>query len=80
MEYYGYAGKILRVDLTNSKIEEEPLDLDMARRFLGGMGLVSGSRIERLFRSVRLPRIYEGTSEIQRITITRAIIKGEIEE
>jgi len=54
--------------------------VDEALQIHGGIGLVSGTRIERLFRSVRLPRIYEGTSEIQRITIARAISRGEIGE
>ena len=39
MEYYGYAGKELYIDLTTGGIEEKSLDLDMAVKFLGGMGL-----------------------------------------
>ena len=54
--------------------------VDEALQIHGGIGLVSGSRMERLFRAVRLPRIYEGTSEIQRITIARSISRGEIGE
>ena len=54
--------------------------VDEALQIHGGIGLISGSRMERLFRAVRLPRIYEGTSEIQRITIARSISKGEIDE
>jgi acyl-CoA dehydrogenase len=41
----------------------------------GGMGVVKGMAIERIFREVRAARIYEGTSEIQRITISREILK-----
>jgi len=54
--------------------------VDEALQIHGGIGLISGTRMERLFRAVRLPRIYEGTSEIQRITIARAISKGELDE
>jgi aldehyde:ferredoxin oxidoreductase len=39
MELCGYAGKILHVNLTNSEIWEEPLDPDLAKRFLGGWGI-----------------------------------------
>jgi len=36
-----YAGKVLRVDLTNKKIKKENLDLKMAEKFIGGRGLGS---------------------------------------
>lgn len=39
MDYFGYAGKELYIDLTDGVIEEKPLNLDMAVRFLGGMGI-----------------------------------------
>jgi aldehyde:ferredoxin oxidoreductase len=39
MEYYGYAGKELYIDLSTGEIQEKPLDLDMAVKFLGGMGI-----------------------------------------
>ena len=39
MDAFGYAGRILRVDLASGKIEKEPLDLDLAREFIGGCGL-----------------------------------------
>ena len=34
----GYAGNILRIDLTNRKIMREPLDAEIAQMFLGGSG------------------------------------------
>lgn len=52
--------------------------VDEAVQILGGSGLIEGCRIDRLYRAVRAPRIYEGTSEIQRITICRSLMKGEI--
>ncbi len=39
MDYFGYAGKELYIDLTDGVIEEKPLNLDMAAKFLGGMGI-----------------------------------------
>jgi len=41
----------------------------------GGVGLERGNRVERLYREVRALTIYEGTSEIQRQTIARQILK-----
>ena len=38
-EYYGYAGKILHVNLTTEKISIEKLNLDLAKKFIGGFGL-----------------------------------------
>ena len=35
----GFAGKILRVDLTRGEIKREPLDMVMAERYIGGLGL-----------------------------------------
>jgi aldehyde:ferredoxin oxidoreductase len=38
---YGYAGTILRVDLSNKLVKKEPLPLEMVERFLGGRGFVA---------------------------------------
>ena len=37
----GYAGYILHVNLTTGGIKKEPLDLDIARSFIGGLGVNS---------------------------------------
>ncbi|MFC1916454.1 aldehyde ferredoxin oxidoreductase N-terminal domain-containing protein, partial [Chloroflexota bacterium] len=39
MEYYGYAGNILHVNLTTGDIRKEPLDISLAPKFIGGPGL-----------------------------------------
>lgn len=39
MEAGGYAGRILMIDLTKREIRKDPLDLGLARKFLGGFGL-----------------------------------------
>ena len=41
----------------------------------GGAGVLRGSAIERLYREVRAPQIYEGTSEIQRLIIARQLLR-----
>ncbi|MDY7037006.1 MAG: aldehyde ferredoxin oxidoreductase N-terminal domain-containing protein, partial [Thermodesulfobacteriota bacterium] len=35
----GYAGKILYVNLSTGEIKSEPLDMELARAFIGGVGL-----------------------------------------
>jgi acyl-CoA dehydrogenase len=47
--------------------------IDDAVQLLGGRGVVAGSVVERLYREVRALRIYEGTSEIQKL-----VIAGEV--
>lgn len=50
--------------------------VDRAVQLLGGRGVCHGEVVETLYRAVRPLRIYEGTSEIQRIVIGRAIARG----
>jgi acyl-CoA dehydrogenase len=49
--------------------------IDHAVQIHGGAGLVRGSVVERLYRDVRALRIYEGTSEIQKIVIASQLLK-----
>ena len=49
---------------------------DRAVQILGGAGYIADYGVERLYRDVRLFRIYEGTSEIQRLIIARETIKA----
>lgn len=39
MEYYGYAGQVLRVDLTSGEIEAESLSNELVEDYLGGAGM-----------------------------------------
>jgi len=48
---------------------------DQALQIHGGVGLVAGSIMERLYRDVRALRIYEGTSEIQKLVIAQELLK-----
>jgi alkylation response protein AidB-like acyl-CoA dehydrogenase len=49
--------------------------VDAAVQILGARALVAGHLLEHLYREVRAPRIYEGTSEIQRTIIARALLR-----
>lgn len=48
--------------------------IDAAVQIHGGAGVVRGSVVERLYREVRALRIYEGTSEIQKLVIANQLI------
>jgi len=48
---------------------------DRAVQIFGGAGYIADYGIERLYRDVRLFRIYEGTSQIQQIIIARETLK-----
>jgi acyl-CoA dehydrogenase len=55
--------------------------VDQALQIHGGSGVVVGSAVERLYRDVRALRIYEGTSEIQKLIIARELLrKPKIED
>ena len=49
--------------------------VDQSLQIHGGIGVVAGHIMERLYRDVRALRIYEGTSEIQKLLIARELLK-----
>ena len=49
---------------------------DQAVQIHGGYGYVKEYHVERLMRDSKITQIYEGTSEVQRIVISRAILQG----
>lgn len=49
--------------------------VDQALQIHGANGLIAGGIMERLYRDVRALRIYEGTSEIQKVIIARELLK-----
>ena len=49
---------------------------DLAVQIHGGTGYMRGVPVERIYRDVRLLRLYEGTSEIQRLIIGGGLMKA----
>ncbi len=49
--------------------------VDQGVQIHGGLGVTQGSVVERLYREIRALRIYEGTSEIQRLIIANSFLK-----
>ena len=44
-------------------------------QIFGGLGVVSGQAVERLYREIRSLRIYEGATEVQQLIIAREMLK-----
>jgi alkylation response protein AidB-like acyl-CoA dehydrogenase len=49
--------------------------IDDAVQLFGGRGVVAGEVVEKLYREIRALRIYEGTSEIQKLVIAAQLLK-----
>jgi alkylation response protein AidB-like acyl-CoA dehydrogenase len=49
--------------------------VDQGLQIHGGIGVIQGSLVERLYREIRALRIYEGTSEIQKLIIANSFLK-----
>ena len=50
--------------------------IDAAVQIHGGAGVVKGAAVEHLYREIRALRIYEGTSEIQKLVIAGQLLKS----
>jgi acyl-CoA dehydrogenase len=50
--------------------------IDEALQIHGGYGVMKGRQVERLYREIRALRVYEGTSEIQRLVIGNMLLKA----
>lgn len=55
--------------------EESQKVIDQAVQIFGGLGVVNGITVEKLYREIRSLRIYEGTSEIQQLVIASSVLK-----
>ena len=52
---------------------------DRGFHVFGGMGFGRALPLERMYRAARVPRIYDGTSEIHRMLIARSTIKNGLQ-
>jgi acyl-CoA dehydrogenase len=50
--------------------------IDAAVQIFGGLGVVRGMAVERLYREIRALRIYEGTSEVLKLVIASQVLEG----
>ncbi|WP_054933093.1 acyl-CoA dehydrogenase family protein [Paraburkholderia caribensis] len=50
--------------------------IDAAVQLWGGMGVQSGTTVERLYREIRSLRIYEGATEVQQLIVGRDLLKA----
>lgn len=50
--------------------------VDQAVQVHGGMGYMKEMAVERFYRDARITRIYEGTSEIQKLIVARRLVEG----
>ena len=71
-------GTVTEMDMAMAKLkatEVLAMVADEAIQIHGGMGLMSDLPLERIWRDARVERIWEGTSEIQRHIISRALLR-----
>lgn len=71
-------GSVTDADMAMAKLkatEMLAMVADEAIQIHGGMGLMDELPLERIWRDARLERIWEGTSEIQRHIISRALLR-----
>lgn len=69
----GSAAKVFATETAQSVVYD-------AQQICGGRGVVAGHPAERLYRQVRAMTIYEGTSEIQRLIVSRHIRRGTLND
>ena len=50
--------------------------IDDAVQICGGLGVMRGHPVERLYREVRALRIYEGATEVQKLIIAKDLLRG----
>src|SRR5690242_12228697 len=48
--------------------------IDRSLQLHGGIGVLRGSPLERLYRGIRALRIYEGATEVQKLVIARSVL------
>jgi acyl-CoA dehydrogenase len=72
-------GTVSEADIAMAKLkatEMLAMVADEAIQIHGGMGLMSDLPLERIWRDARVERIWDGTSEIQRHIVSRALLRA----
>ncbi len=72
---YGYASAMAKLIASEAAMKHTV----EAVQIHGGNGYVKEYHVERLMRDAKITQIYEGTSEIQRIIISRNVLSGNLE-
>jgi acyl-CoA dehydrogenase len=75
----GAAGQRVSTEAAMAKMyatEAAQRIIDQAVQLHGGAGVCLGSEVERLYREIRPLRIYEGTTEIQKLVIAKGILEA----
>jgi len=54
--------------------------IDEAVQMFGGLGVVRGMTVERLYREIRALRIYEGASEVLKLIIGSKVLETAVAE
>jgi alkylation response protein AidB-like acyl-CoA dehydrogenase len=72
---YGYASAMAKLIASEAAMKHTV----EAVQIHGGNGYVKEYHVERLMRDAKITQIYEGTSEIQRIIISRNVLTGKLE-
>jgi acyl-CoA dehydrogenase len=49
--------------------------IDAAVQLFGGLGVMRGQAVERLYREIRALRIYEGATEVQKLIVARELLR-----
>ncbi len=73
------AGGTVTIDASSAKMFASEMVgrvADRAVQIHGGAGYVAPFAVERLYRDVRIFRLYEGTTQIQQIIIAREMLRG----
>jgi butyryl-CoA dehydrogenase len=79
----GLAPKLLHAKAAMVKLtasEAAGRVIDRALQIFGGRGYMRENPVERLYRDIRVDRIWEGTSEIQRMIIANEVSKRGLEQ
>lgn len=69
---YGLAASMAKLHASHTAVKAA----DRAVQIHGGYGYVRDMGVERLYREAKATELYEGTSEVQRLVISRALLPG----